>query len=460
MNYKIYENVLDDTSINHILNSLDDSLYIEGIVAGGTRVNKKHKNRKDLFIKDSQILSQIDNTMYDAIYHDVKDNFCDIKFREPWKLGKYLGHENGFYKTHRDDTDEVAFRKTSMICALSDDRDYEGGELCFDDLNFKHKLKKGSCIVFKSSVFHHVNPVTSGTRIVLISFFFDEEGKVKKQQLSPTLRSFAKYRPYLKNLKLSYTPDTFPPDLTNAPMINKGDIDYSDVSKAQIWSDTDDFWLEENGSDTLLVSFAGMGWKTSIPTFIFHNFLKQFSDLDKLFLRDINCRYYLTGLKNSTSSLQETIEFVRSKIDRTKYKRVIGLGCSAGGYAAILYGHLLQFDKVVAFAPQTVLNEKKESLIGDLYNAPKTSAWLRQRELTNELYHNSLDLKFYSSYPTSIDIHYSIGGNRGIDKKHAEYLESTTCKLFEHPGNDHMIAQTLRNEGKLKEIIEDALHGV
>lgn len=44
-----------------------------------------------------------------------------------------------------------------------------------------------------------------------------------------------------------------------------------------------------------------------------------------------------------------------------------------------------------------------------------------------------------------------------IDKKHALYLDDEKCETFEHPGSDHMIALTLRNHGKLKQIIDSAI---
>ena len=55
----------------------------------------------------------------------------------------------------------------------------------------------------------------------------------------------------------------------------------------------------------------------------------------------------------------------------------------------------------------------------------------------------------------NIDVHYSISANMGTDKLHAMYIEDfDKCKIIEHPGNDHMVALTLRNNGQLKEIIE------
>jgi predicted 2-oxoglutarate/Fe(II)-dependent dioxygenase YbiX len=458
MDYKIYDNVLTDDVISYILTNLNEDRYTDGRVSAGSRVNKKQKNRKDLFINDRSMLNKIDDTVYNSIYDDVKSNFSDINYRENWKLGKYLGDENGFYNVHRDDSDETAYRSTSMICALSDENDYTGGELCFDSLKKNLKLEKGSIVVFKSSLFHHVTPVTSGTRIVLISFFFDEMGKTVKQKLNPKMNiNFNNYKPVLTSMKLTYDETVDDQQLKQIMDQTTGDIDYCDNNQHP-WTNKDDFWFEDNNADTLLVSFAGMGWKKTIPTFIFYNFFGSYTNMDKLFLRDIDCRYYMTGLKNTTNTLEDTVQFIKEKIDAKKYKRVLGLGCSAGAFAAILYGQLLNFDKVIAFAPQTVINHKKEDLIEDIFNAPNTCKWLRNRKGENELYQKSLDLASFKPFSCPVDIHYSVHGNKGIDKKHALYLEDNRCKLFEHPGNNHMIALTLKNNGKLRSILEKEIN--
>lgn len=165
-------------------------------------------------------------------------------------------------------------------------------------------------------------------------------------------------------------------------------------------------------------------------------------------------RYYLSSLKNNTNSFDETIELIKNMTIDRGYKKIIGIGCSAGGYAAILYGNLLNFSKIIAFSPQTVLNDKKETLIGDVYNAPNTCRWLRGLYKDDNNYQKALDLMNYSPFNSKIDIHYSPRGNKEIDKNHALYLNSDNkCNIYEHPGNDHMIALTLRNNGKLKDII-------
>lgn len=454
--YKIYKGLFNDETIKYILENVNEKNYSAGRV--GNRVNLNQKRRKDLHINNPETLKVIDNFFYDKLYPEIKCNFSDIKYREKWKLGHYNCEDNGFYNLHTDTAGDTKYRKTSCVTMLSNSVDYEGGELHFPDLDKKFKLDKGDVIIFKSSLLHGVFPVTKGERNVLISFFFDDEGMKIKEGFTSNI-NHNNYKPYLSNLKFEYSVNNNFKSGNEISSYHKGDVDYSDLHHKDKWSDNDDYYYENNNSKTLIVTFAGMGWKNSIPTFIFHNYLKTYSNIDKLFIRDIKMRYYLTGLKNNTDNFDKTIEFIKKMTIDKGYKKIIGIGCSAGGYAAILYGNLLNFSKIIAFSPQTVLNDKKETLIGDVYNAPKTCRWLRGLYKDDNNYQKALDLMNYSPFNSKIDIHYSVSGNKGIDKKHALYLNSDNkCDVYEHPGNDHMIALTLRDNGKLKDIIDESIN--
>jgi len=70
-------------------------------------------------------------------------------------------------------------RKLSLTLSLSNEKDYEGGDLEFDFENTAPSKKrdthkcteiqsKGSLAVFPSSVWHRVCPVESGTRYSLV----------------------------------------------------------------------------------------------------------------------------------------------------------------------------------------------------------------------------------------------------------------------------------------------------
>jgi predicted 2-oxoglutarate/Fe(II)-dependent dioxygenase YbiX len=457
--FQVYENVFDDESVEHLLNLTRNMKYCQGRV--GNCVNLKQKNRKDLYIKTPNVLRYIDDIVYDTLYEDVRKTFGKrIDFRESWKIGFYDSLVKGFYNLHTDDSRETKYRNISMVCALSDPNDYEGGILRFPKLNKEFKLAKGSVIVFDSSLLHGVTEVTKGERKVLISFFFDEVGAELKKLImkipDSNITFIDNYRPLLTNFKIEYKTSGF--------LTCLGDIDYSDI-KNKSWTDVDDFIFEKNDSETLFISFAGMGWKQSIPTFNFYNFMKSYKNVDKLFLRDTGppnssvwmCRYYLLGFRHNTNSLEESIEFIRNLIG-TKYKKIVAFGCSAGGFAAMLYGNLLKFDEIIVFNGQSVINHVKDEIIKDVYNAPRTCRFLSMQRKESDLYQKCLDLKSFQPFHPKISFHYSDKSNKGCDKLHAEYLKfDKNIRLIEHDSRDHLLALELKRSGDLKSIIDKCL---
>lgn len=112
-----------------------------------------------------------------------------------------------------------------------------------------------------------------------------------------------------------------------------------------------------NGSKILIVSFAGCGkGMTNMPMFEFRHFLTNvFPTANLLFLKDDNKAWYNKGIIGISSDVPTTVEFLREK---TKgYDTVSFIGSSAGGYAAILFGSLLNVSIVLAFRPQTIIEK-------------------------------------------------------------------------------------------------------
>jgi len=112
-------------------------------------------------------------------------------------------------------------------------------------------------------------------------------------------------------------------------------------------------------SQTLIVSFAGHGLQYGgVPRIEFSNFLKQhFSHIDAQFYVDYNCKSYHQGIQGISNNIDETVEYLKDRFKH--YERVICLGASAGGYAAMLFGSLLNVHTVIAFIPQTTLRSKE-----------------------------------------------------------------------------------------------------
>lgn len=118
--------------------------------------------------------------------------------------------------------------------------------------------------------------------------------------------------------------------------------------------------INATNSDTLIVSFAGHAKMFGgIQKFEFVNFLeKHFKQFSLHFYVDKYVNSYHQGIFGITNDIDETVDYLKNEIK--DYKNVVFLGVSSGGYAAILFGSLLNINYVLAFVPQTIRNDKSE----------------------------------------------------------------------------------------------------
>ncbi len=263
------------------------------------------------------------------------------------------------------------------------------------------------------------------------------------------------YEAIKRSIKIDSTNHIFQGELTRLKFIT-GKYDEEIKSNELHWNDQDDYYFEDNNKDILLVIFGSMGRdERLIPSFNFYNLLKNNHSYDKLFFRDIDRNYYLLGLKNSTSSLRDTIDLIREKSSAKRYRRIVSIGASSGGYASILYGHLLEFSKAIAFNPQTVISKEKETIIKDNLYTLGLSKKLRNLNLSDIFYQKCLNLKNLIPFKTKAEIHYS--NLSDIDKNHAKFIEHKNCKLIKYNTSTHLLALQLRDSGDLEHIIEKSL---
>jgi len=97
-----------------------------------------------------------------------------------------------------------------------------------------------------------------------------------------------------------------------------------------------------------------------------------------IFIRDIQKQWYIGGINVKLDSPIKLLEFL--KIETDGY-RVFTLGSSAGGYAAVLFGSLLNADRVYAFNAQLNLNITKKK------SNPLTDPILFEKAMDKHLNH-------------------------------------------------------------------------
>ena len=196
--YPIYwvDNFLTDDEIEKIKKHTKTLISQDAKV--GERENEKKEFTLDYHIKDpnkgfvprSRItdikwISLTDNTRW--LFKKIIDKIIDVnsknfdlqlKFVEDLQFSEYTEEKRGFYSKHRDCglkrslDNYVDIRKLSFTIQLTDENEYEGGELIFhlDKEEKKAPKSKGTIIFFESEIVHEVKPATKGIRHSLVSW--------------------------------------------------------------------------------------------------------------------------------------------------------------------------------------------------------------------------------------------------------------------------------------------------
>jgi pimeloyl-ACP methyl ester carboxylesterase len=188
-----------------------------------------------------------------------------------------------------------------------------------------------------------------------------------------------------------------------------------------------------NNSDILIVAFAGRGLKYGITQYEFVSVLDRLN-CDQLYIKENKPSWY-------QECFADILLYLKLKVK--KYKKVIFIGNSMGGYGAILFGWLLNVNKIIAFAPQTFL---------DKYNRDKhnDTRWENELDLLNQT--KLLDLNHIKH--DNIDLYYAKDFH--LDKLHAMHIE---CNLKPFEGKGHAGIKSLWFSGKLRNIIKEAING-
>ena len=193
------------------------------------------------------------------------------------------------------------------------------------------------------------------------------------------------------------------------------------------------FEIQGTNKDVLIVTFGGCMSKVGrIPPFEFLNTLtKWFPDFDKKFYIDLHQCWYHKGIQGISTNIAETKTYLEGIING--YKKVLFIGNSAGGYAAILFGSLLHVQSVLAFVPQTILSN--------------TNLEIKYRNLKNIM---NTTTKYYLYGDTTVkNIH---------DHHHVSHIENVrNFQNVQAIYKDGISLQEMRDSGELQTVIVNIL---
>jgi len=202
----------------------------------------------------------------------------------------------------------------------------------------------------------------------------------------------------------------------------------------------------------LLVSFGGISQGLGIPVFEFFRSISKL-DIDKLFIRDFSQAWYHKGIDSEINHIDKLIAFLDRIVLEHRYESVCFIGNSMGAYGSILFGSILNVNKVIAFAPQTYIDEQNRSRYRDTRWAEQI---IRLHEFSGrrEEYFDLNSVLPEIQYETEINIFYSPLDK--LDKIHAERLNGfNNIRLHPVFEGGHAVVRTIRDKGILMNLIQE-----
>jgi pimeloyl-ACP methyl ester carboxylesterase len=107
---------------------------------------------------------------------------------------------------------------------------------------------------------------------------------------------------------------------------------------------------------TAIVAFSAAGVKPGSFHLLPH--LKDVPGCSKLFVRDPESSWYNGGLPGVGRTIGEIAKKIELELDKLDVTRVVTIGPSMGGYAAILFGCMLEAERAIGVVPQTLLDRR------------------------------------------------------------------------------------------------------
>lgn len=176
--------------------------------------------------------------------------------------------------------------------------------------------------------------------------------------------------------------------------------------------------------------------------------------LHQFFVRDRDNRWYQYGVDGLAPTIDTAAQAIRTEIDKAPHKRVVTMGNSMGGYAAILYGILMKADKVIAFAPQSFIS-------AEMRNTHDDRRW--QQDLGSipeaDMPYPDLLPVIEANPSVNISIYYCEGD--ALDKLHAERLRHLpNVSIHTLESDDHNVGRALKKLGLLAQIVDREIEGL
>jgi len=212
-------------------------------------------------------------------------------------------------------------------------------------------------------------------------------------------------------------------------------------------------------SDVLLIGFAGLQLTKVVPSFHWVGAFDRLS-VSKLFVRDLRQTFYQCGIPGIADGAIGVAQYLRAYVRGRGIRHTVCIGTSAGGYAALLFGHLIGADEVHAFSPLTKLPTRTPAQMVQLAAHGNWSLFKVQLRLYTgrKMDRETFDLPRFMAAGngrTRYHVYYGTGHER--DMRHSLAIAQVPgVTLHSYESADHQLVTHLRDSDELARIIDAA----
>ena len=231
---------------------------------------------------------------------------------------------------------------------------------------------------------------------------------------------------------------------------------------------------------TLVLAFAGADaliggepFPGGLPSHEFASALRRAGVHAAIFVRDVLRAWYLRGIDTTGHSFEAVVAQLRKEVDACRPARLVTLGCSMGGYAALRAGLMLRADVALAFAPQVVLQSSERAALGlpeapydrllhgvealgrlEGFALPSLVEVLRDAPVAADGAH-ATTLEMHTGMESPGDVAEAAMLERAIAQRPELRVRCTTTA---HPAVGHGVAAALRQSGLLHGVLSRVCH--
>ncbi len=161
-------------------------------------------------------------------------------------------------------------------------------------------------------------------------------------------------------------------------------------------------------------------------------------------------------MRRHGATIPQVAEHLEGLIAGHQIDRLVVVGTSAGGYAALIFGSLLGADRVLCFGPQTTLDLDVLGGMDDHRWDDRIAALRSSRDLDADWADLRLALPGARRAPTQYELFFD--SSYRLDRLHAERIgEVDGVRLRAVAGGEHEVARQMRKTGELELELRSAL---